>query len=86
MVTHHTSNGCNLIPGDLIATGTLSGPTRDSQGSLLEMTQGGKAPLSLGGGELRTFLADGDEVILRAFCERPGFARIGFGECTGVIV
>ena len=86
MVTHHTSNGCNLIPGDLIATGTLSGPTRDSQGCLLEMTQGGKAPLSLGGGELRTFLADGDEVILRAFCERPGFARIGFGECTGVIV
>jgi fumarylacetoacetase len=86
MVTHHTSNGCNLVPGDLIATGTLSGSTRDSQGCLLEMTQGGKVPLNLPGGEVRTFLADGDEVILRAFCERPGYARIGLGECTGVIV
>ena len=86
MVTHHTSNGCNLVPGDLIATGTLSGPTKDSHGCLLEMTQGGKVPLNLPGGEVRTFLADGDQVILRAFCERPGYARIGFGECTGVIV
>lgn len=86
MVTHHTSNGCNLVPGDLIATGTLSGSTRDAQGCLLEMTRGGKVPLNLPGGEVRTFLADGDEVILRAFCERPGYARIGFGECTGIIV
>ena len=86
MVTHHTSNGCNLLAGDLIASGTLSGSTRDAQGCLLEITQGGKVPLTLPGGEARTFLADGDEVIMRAFCARPGYARIGFGECQGVIV
>ena len=86
MVAHHTSNGCNLLPGDLIATGTVSGSTPDARGCLLEMTQGGEVPLKLPGGEVRTFLADGDEVILRAFCERAGFARIGFGACTGVIV
>jgi fumarylacetoacetase len=86
MVTHHTSNGCNLLPGDLIASGTLSGSTRDGQGCLLEITQGGKMEVTLPGGEVRTFLADGDEVIMRAFCERPGYARIGFGECQGVIV
>jgi fumarylacetoacetase len=85
MVAHHTSNGCNLLPGDLIATGTLSGPARDAQGSLIEITQGGKVPLQLPNGESRTFLEDGDEIIMRAFCERAGFARIGFGECTGVI-
>jgi fumarylacetoacetase len=85
MVTHHTSNGCNLLPGDLIATGTLSGPATDAQGSLIEITRGGKVPLSLPNGETRTFLEDGDEIIMRAFCERAGFARIGFGECTGVI-
>jgi fumarylacetoacetase len=85
MVAHHTSNGCNLIPGDLIATGTLSGSTRSAQGSLIEITEGGKVPLQLPNGESRTFLADGDEIIMRAFCERPGCARIGFGECTGVI-
>jgi fumarylacetoacetase len=86
MLTHHTSNGCNLLPGDLVATGTVSGSTGGSHGCLLEMTQGGKVPLHLPGGEVRTFLADGDEVIMRAFCERAGYARIGFGECTGIIV
>ena len=86
MVTHHTSNGCNLLPGDLIATGTLSGTARDSHGCLLELTQGGQMPFDLPDGEVRTFLADGDEVIMRAFCERAGYARIGFGECAGVIV
>lgn len=86
MVTHHTSNGCNLLPGDLIASGTLSGPTRDAQGCLLELTEGGKSPLNFAGGEVRTFLRDGDEVIMRGFCERPGYARIGFGECTGVVI
>jgi fumarylacetoacetase len=86
MVTHHTSNGCNLLAGDLIASGTLSGSTRDAQGCLLELTQGGKVPLTLPDGESRTFLADGDEVIMRAFCERLGYARIGFGECQGVVV
>ncbi len=86
MVAHHTSNGCNLIPGDLIATGTVSGLARDAQACLLEATQGGQMPINLPGGEIRTFLADGDEVIMRAFCERAGYARIGFGECAGVIV
>ena len=85
MVTHHTSNGCNLLPGDLIATGTVSGWAPDARGCLLELTEGGERPLTLPGGEVRTFLADGDEVILRAFCDRAGYARIGFGECTGVI-
>jgi len=85
MVAHHTSNGCNLMPGDLIATGTLSGSTRGSQGSLIEITEGGTVPLQLPNGESRTFLEDGDEIIMRAFCERPGRARIGFGECAGII-
>jgi fumarylacetoacetase len=86
MVAHHTSNGCNLLPGDLIATGTLSGWAHDSHGCLLELTQGGQMTVNLPHGEVRTFLADGDEVIMRAFCERAGYARIGFGECTGVVV
>jgi fumarylacetoacetase len=85
MVTHHTSNGCNLLPGDLIATGTLSGPSKSAQGSLIEITEGGKAPLHLPNGESRTFLEEGDEVIMRAFCEREGYARIGFGDCAGRI-
>ena len=86
MLAHHTSNGCNLLPGDLIATGTVSGSSSGSQGCLLEITQGGKVPFTLPGGDVRTFLEDGDEVIMRAFCERAGYARIGFGECTGVII
>ena len=86
MVAHHTSNGCNLLPGDLIATGTVSGSADDSRGCLLELTDGGRVPFTLPGGEVRTFLADGDEIIMRAFCDRAGYARIGFGECTGVIV
>ena len=86
MLAHHTSNGCNLLPGDLVATGTVSGSSGGSQGCLLEITQGGKVPFTLPGGDVRTFLADGDEVIMRAFCARAGFARIGFGECAGVII
>ena len=86
MVAHHTSNGCNLLPGDLIATGTISGSGAGSSGCLLELTQGGRLSISLADGESRTFLADGDEVIMRAYCERAGCTRIGFGECTGVIV
>jgi fumarylacetoacetase len=85
MVAHQTSNGCNIIPGDLIATGTLSGPTRDARGSLIEMTEGGKVPLQLSTGESRTYLEDGDEIVMRACCERAGYRRIGFGECTGII-
>lgn len=86
LITHHASNGCNLQPGDLLASGTVSGPSKDSRGCLLEMTWGGKDPLQLPSGESRTFLEDGDEVILRGYCERPGAARIGFGECRGTIV
>ena len=86
MVTHHASNGCNLEPGDLLASGTVSGPTPDSLGSLLEITQGGREPFTLPSGETRTFLEDGDEVILRGSCSAPGFRRIGFGECRGVIL
>jgi fumarylacetoacetase len=86
MLTHHASNGCNLQPGDLLGTGTISGPTPDSLGSLLETTEGGRKPLTLITGEKRTFLEDGDEVILRARAAREGFAMIGFGECRGLVV
>jgi fumarylacetoacetase len=86
MLTHHTSNGCNLRPGDLFASGTISGPTRESRGCLLELTWRGAEPLRLPNAETRKFLEDGDEVILRAFCERQGSVRIGFGECRGVVL
>ena len=85
MVAHHTGNGCNLLPGDLLASGTVSGPARGSQGSLLEITRRGEAPLHLPTGETRTFLEDGDEIILRGFCERSGLPRIGLGECRGIV-
>ncbi|MDZ4162157.1 MAG: fumarylacetoacetase [Burkholderiales bacterium] len=85
MVAHHTVNGCNLQPGDLLGTGTLSGPTLDQAGALIELTQGGKVPLTLPSGEQRTFLLDGDEVTLRGWCERPGTARIGFGSCIAQV-
>lgn len=83
MLTHHASNGCNLQPGDVFGSGTVSGPTRDSFGCLLEITRRGEEPLELPSGETRTFLEDGDEVILRGFCEREGYRRIGLGECRG---
>jgi fumarylacetoacetase len=86
LVAHHSSNGCNLRPGDLLASGTVSGPTYDSRGCLLELTRRGADPIELPSGEKRRFLEDGDEVILRGWCERDGFARIGFGECRGTIV
>jgi fumarylacetoacetase len=85
MVAHHTSNGCNLQPGDLLGSGTLSGTEPGTAGSLLELTQGGKAPLTLPGGETRAFLADGDEVIQRGRCEAEGAVAIGFGEAAGVV-
>jgi len=84
-IAHHTSNGCNLRPGDLLGSGTVSGPTKDSRGCLLELTWRGTEPVQLPGGEERRFLEDGDEVFLRGWCERPGYARIGFGECAGVV-
>lgn len=86
MVAHHTSNGCDLRPGDLIASGTVSGPGADERGCLLEITRRGAEPLTLPTGEQRQFLEDGDEVILRGYCEREGAARIGFGECRAMIV
>ncbi|VWX59864.1 Fumarylacetoacetase [Burkholderiales bacterium 8X] len=85
LVTHHTVNGCNLQPGDLFGSGTLSGPEPEQAGSLLELTQGGKNPLTLPNGETRTFLEDGDALTLRGFCERNGAVRIGLGEVTGIV-
>jgi fumarylacetoacetase len=85
MVAHHTSGGCNLRPGDLFGTGTISGPGADACGSLLELSQGGAQPIALTSGETRTFLEDGDTVIFKARCHRQGFASIGFGECVGTI-
>jgi fumarylacetoacetase len=85
MLTHHTSNGCNLLPGDLIASGTVSGATKESMGCLIELTGRGAEPIDLPTGETRRFLQDGDEVIFRGYCEREGFRRIGFGECRGIV-
>ncbi len=99
MLTHHASNGCNMQPGDLLGSGTVSGPSRDARGCLLELTWDGdpfanppvkatgadRTPIDLPGSEQRKFLADGDEVIVKGYCEREGFRRIGFGECRGVV-
>ncbi|QGP80612.1 fumarylacetoacetase [Sphingobium sp. CAP-1] len=86
IVTHHTSNGCNLNPGDLLGTGTISAPERGGYGSLMELSAGGREPLVLPGGETRTFLEDGDEIILKATAAAPGFAPIGFGDCRARIM
>jgi fumarylacetoacetase len=86
MLAHHTCNGCDLRPGDLLASGTVSGPTPSARGCLLEITRGGAEPILLPGGEQRTFLEDGDEVRMRAYCQRPGAVRIGFGECRGTLI
>ena len=86
ITTHHASNGCNLRPGDLLASGTVSGPTDDSCGCLLELTQRGARPVTLPSGETRRFLEDGDEVILRGRCQRDGAVPIGLGECRGRII
>jgi fumarylacetoacetase len=86
ILAHHSSNGCNLQPGDLIGTGTLSTDDNQGLGSLLEISRGGSQPIELATGEMRSFLEDGDEVTLRAWCEREGAARIGLGECIGRVV
>lgn len=86
MVAHHASNGCNLRAGDLIASGTVSGPEEENRGCLLERTWKGSKPLNLPSGENRQFLQDGDEVIFSGFCEQEGFARIGLGSCRGVVL
>jgi fumarylacetoacetase len=86
MLAHHTEGGCNLRPGDLIGSGTQSGPGDREQGCLLELTHGGQRPLHLRDGFERTYLEDGDTVTLRGWCDRPGAARIGFGECRGTLL
>ena len=85
MLAHHASSGCNLRPGDLLGSGTISGSTSDSRGCLLELTWRGAEPLALPTGETRAFLEDGDEVTLTAFAEREGAVRIGFGRCVGEV-
>jgi fumarylacetoacetase len=86
LIAHHTVNGCNLQPGDLLGSGTLSGPSPDQAGSLLELTQGGKQRLTLPNGETRTFLEDGDTLILRGYCQARGAVRIGLGEARGTVL
>ncbi|RYF30227.1 MAG: fumarylacetoacetase, partial [Comamonadaceae bacterium] len=85
LVTHHTINGCNLMPGDLLGTGTLSGKGAGQAACLLEITQGGRLSLRLSNGEERLFLHDDDTVTLRGYCERPGRRRIDFGDCTATV-
>lgn len=87
MLTQHTVGGCNLLSGDLLGTGTISGPTQAEAGAIVELSKGGTQPLTLAGtGEERRFLEDGDAVVLRGWCEAPGAARIGFGECRGKVL
>jgi fumarylacetoacetase len=86
MITHHTSNGCNLLPGDLLASGTVSGKEKGSRGCLLELAWRGQEPVQLPNGETRKFLEDGDEVIFRGHCAKPGYRRIGLGECRGIVL
>jgi len=85
MLTHHTSNGCNLCPGDLLGSGTVSGPSEDARGCLLEISRQGKDRLTLPTGEQRGYVEDGDEVIIRGYCARSGYARIGLGTCRGLV-
>jgi fumarylacetoacetase len=86
LIAHHTSNGCNLLPGDLLATGTISGQENDAASCMLELTANGARPLQLLNGEIRTALEDGDEVILRGFCRRDGFPDVSLGECRGLVL
>ena len=85
MIAHHTSNGCNLRPGDLLGSGTTSGPTDASRACLAEITERGKSPLTLPNGQRRAWLDDGDEVIFRGRANRDGYVSIGFGECRAVV-
>jgi Fumarylacetoacetate (FAA) hydrolase family len=86
MMAHHTSNGCALAPGDLLGSGTQSGPGEREQGCLMELTRGGREPVTLANGETRCMLEDGDTVMLRGRAERPGAVSIGFGECRGTVL
>ena len=86
MVAHHTVGGCNLRPGDLPGSGTISGPSAAEAGTLIELAEGGRKPVTLDNGDQRGFLQDGDAVILKGWCEKPGCARIGFGQSRGEIL
>jgi fumarylacetoacetase len=86
MVAHHTEGGCNLQVGDLLGSGTISGPQQGEAGAMIELTENGRKPIRLENGEERGFLADGDAVILKGWCEREGFVRIGFGEARGEVI
>jgi len=86
LIAHHASNGCNLIPGDVLGSGTVSGEAKDARGCLLELTWRGSEPVALVSGETRRFVEDGDIITLRGSCERQGYRRIGFGECSGEVV
>ena len=86
MVAHHTVNGCNLQPGDLLGSGTQSGPALDEAGSMMELSKGGKEAITLPNGEKRTFMEDGDTIIFRGACQTAGAARIGFGEVRGTLL
>jgi len=86
MIAHHTVNGCNLVAGDFIGSGTQSGPNSDEAGSLLELSIGGKQDISLGNGEIRTFLEDGDAVVMSGYCVKDGATRIGFGQCYSLVL
>jgi fumarylacetoacetase len=86
MVAQHTVGGCNLQTGDVLGSGTISGPTEAEAGALIELAQGGRKPVVLDNGEQRGFLHDGDAVSLRGWCEKPGYASIGFGESRGEIL
>ena len=86
MLAHHSSNGCNMNPGDLIGSGTISGPTDESRACITEITEAGKKPLKLSSGESRTALEDGDEITLSAWAKKEGHVSIGFGQCVGTIL
>jgi fumarylacetoacetase len=86
MIAHHACNGCNLMIGDLVGSGTVSGPERDTWGSLLELTSRGREPIALPTGEQRGFIEDGDEIIFKGFCAKKDYPRIGFGECRAVLL
>jgi fumarylacetoacetase len=86
MIAHHSSNGCNMNPGDLIGSGTISGPSDESRACITEITEAGKKPLQLTSGEHRTALEDGDEITLRAWAKKDGYVAIGFGDCVGKVL
>jgi fumarylacetoacetase len=86
MLAHHTDGGCGMRPGDLFGSGTVSGPSAREAGAMMELTRGGANPVTVGDGEARDFLADGDAVVMRGWCSKEGFKRIGLGECRGMVV